>query len=188
MNGTSVRGFTGSGVRSALTRVLLMAILVGISACAAAPINKPIEGGPVDTGAGSLTQARKFLEGRWALESFEVHPPGKPAVTLKGQGSLTYDDFGNLRMEIRADQAAADQLRAAGIDIRDGIISSDGRTAVDMANRTLTYTIQGQPAAGAGPLAMNRPRHWQVDGDLLTLTTRDDAGNVASVGKWRKTP
>ena len=174
-------------LRSTLTRVLLAMVLLSISACAGAPINKPIKVGTVDTGSGSVTEARKFLEGRWTLESFEVHPPGKPVVNLKGMGTLTYDDFGNLRMEIRADQAASDQLRAAGIDIRDGVISSDGRTAVDMPNRTLTYVIQGQPAAGTGPLAMNRPRHWQVDGDVLTLTTRDDAGNVASVGRWRKT-
>jgi hypothetical protein len=174
-------------LRSALTPVLLAIVLLSISACAAAPINKPIKVGDVDTGSGSVTAARKFLEGRWTLESFEVHPPGKPVVNLKGMGTLTYDDFGNLRMEIRADQAASDQLRAAGIDIRDGIISSDGRTAVDMPNRTLTYVIQGQPPTGTGPLAMNRPRHWQVDGDVLTLTTRDDAGNVASVGRWRKT-
>ena len=174
-------------LRSLSTRVLLAVVCASLTACKASPITKPIEGGPVATGAGSLTQARKFLEGRWALESFEVHPPGKPVVTLKGMGTLTYDDFGNLRMEIRADQAAADQLRAAGVDIRDGIISSDGRTAVDMPNRTLTYVIQGQPATGTGPLAMNRPRHWQVDGNVLTLTTRDDAGNVASVGRWRKT-
>jgi hypothetical protein len=175
-------------LRSALTRVLLAMILLSLPACKAAPITRPIEGGPVATGAGSLTAARKFLEGRWSLESFEVHPPGKPVVTLKGMGTLTYDDFGNLRMEIRADQTAADMLRAAGIDIRDGIISSDGRTAVDIPNRTLTYTIQGQPAAGTGPLAMNRPRHWEVEGNLLTLTTKDDAGNVASVGRWRKIP
>jgi len=173
--------------RFTLTGLLLATVALSLSACAAAPINKPIKGGPVDTGSGSLTQARKFLEGRWSLESFEVHPPGKAVVTLKGMGTLTYDDFGNLRMEIRADQAASDQLRAAGVDIRDGTISSDGRTAVDMANRTLTYTIQGQPAAGPGPLAMNRPRYWQVDGNLLTLTTKDDAGNVATVGRWRKT-
>ena len=173
-------------LRSALTRVLLATALFTISACAAAPINKPIEGGPVATGAGSLTQARKVLEGRWSLESFEVHPPGKAAVALKGMGTLTYDEFSNLRMEIRADQAASDQLRALGVDIRDGVISSDGRTAVDMANRTLTYTLEGQPAAGTGPMAMNRPRYWQVDGNLLTLTTKDDAGNVATVARWRK--
>jgi adhesin HecA-like repeat protein len=175
------------GLRSALPRVLLATVLITTAACAAAPINKPIEGGPVSTGAGSLTEARKYLEGRWALESFEVHPQGKPVVTLKGQGTLTYDAFGNLRMEIRADQAASDALRAGGIDITDGTISSNGRTVVDIANKTLTYTIEGQPAAGAGPLSMNRPRYWQVDGSLLTLTTKDDAGNVATVGRWRKT-
>jgi hypothetical protein len=91
-------------------------------------------------------------------------------------------------MEIRADQAAADALRAAGVDTTDGTISSNGRTAVDIANKTLTYAIEGQPAVGAGPLSMNRPRYWQVDGSLLTLTTKDDAGNVATVGRWRKSP
>jgi hypothetical protein len=141
--------------------------------------------GPVDEGAGSVTAARKYLEGRWTLESFDVFPPGKPPVTLKGSGTLTYDDFGNLRIEIRADQDASDLLRAAGIDISDGIISSEGRTAVDMQNRTLTYVIKGQPA-GTGPLALNRPRHWQVEGDVLTLTTKDDSGNPLSVGRWKR--
>ena len=173
------------GRRQMLTRVLLAAVLVGAAGCAAAPIYKPIEGGPVATGPGSLTEARKYLEGRWALESFEVHSPGRPVVTLRGMGTLVYDAFGNLRMEIRADQAASDALRAGGIDITDGTISSNGRTAVDIANRTLTYTIEGQPT-GTGPLAMNRPRYWQVDGSLLTLTTKDDAGNVVTVGRWRK--
>ena len=42
--------------------------------------------------------------------------------------------------------------------------------------------IQGQPAS-TGPLAINRPRHWVVEGDLLTLTTKDDADNPLSVGR-----
>jgi hypothetical protein len=172
-------------LQSALTRALLAIVLFSLSGCAAGP-KRPIKLGPVDTGAGSITEARKYLEGRWTLESFEVHPAGKPVVTLKGQGTLTYDEFGNLVMEIRTDQATSDLLRAAGIEIRDGVISSSGRTAVDLQNRTLTYVIQGQPVGGTGPLAPSRPRHWQVEGSVLTLTTKDDAGNPASVGRWKK--
>ena len=173
-------------VRLALRCALLATVLAGMAGCAAAPINKPIDLGPSETGAGTVNAARKYLEGRWSLESFEFYPAGKPKVTLTGQGVLTYDDFGNLRMEIRADQAASDLLRASGIDIgNDGIVSSDGRTAVDMQNKTLTYVIQGQPV-GNGPLALNRPRHWQVDGNILTLTTQDDAGKPTSVGRWKK--
>ena len=89
-------------------------------------------------------------------------------------------------MEIRADEASADLLRAAGIDIRDGRISTEGRTAVDMQNRTLTYVVPGQ--SGAGPLSLRRPRHWVVEGDRLTLTTKDDAGKPLSVGQWRRSP
>ena len=33
---------------------------------------------------------------------------------------------------------------------------------------------------------MNRPRHWEVAGSLLTLTTRGDDGKPLSVGRWRK--
>jgi hypothetical protein len=171
----------------ALTRLLLLAALAAVFACGPAPRQRPVKMGDVDTGAGTLTMARKYLEGRWTLESFEVHPPGKEPIQLKGSGDLEYDEFGNLRMEIRADEASADVLRAAGIDIQDGRISSNGRTVVDLQHKTLTYVIEGQPAGtGTGPLAANRRRHWVVEGDMLTLTTKDDAGNPLSVGRWRK--
>jgi hypothetical protein len=105
---------------------------------------------------------------------------------------LNYDDFGNLRMEIRADQASSDLLRAAGIDIRDGVISTDGRTTIDLANHTLTYFLEGQSplvrTGPAGPLALSRPRHWVVEGNTLTLTTRHDDGKPASVARWQKAP
>ncbi|HXW07769.1 MAG TPA: hypothetical protein VD833_21245 [Vicinamibacterales bacterium] len=162
------------------------ALLLLSAACAGAPRQRPVEGGPVETGAGSLTAARKYLEGRWTLESFEMYPPGKAPITLKGSGSLVYDEFGNMRMEIRADEASSDLLRASGIDIRDGVISTDGRTAVDMQNRTLTYVIKDQSPLIPGPLATSRPRYWEVTADILTLTTKDDAGKPLSVGRWRR--
>jgi hypothetical protein len=142
--------------------------------------------GPVDTGAGSVESARKFLEGRWTLESFELFPPGKPPINVKGSGTLLYDDYGNLKMDIRADQASADLVREAGIDIRDGVISSEGRAAIDLQNHTLTYIIPEQAPLIPGPLSVNRKRYWEVTGNLLTLTTKDDDGKPTSVGKWRK--
>jgi len=164
-------------------------LLVAAAACAGAPRQKPLPVGRIDSGPGSLAEARKFLEGRWALESFEVRPPGKEPIFLKGSGALNYDDFGNMRMEINADQASSDLLRAAGIDIRDGVISTDGRTAIDLQNHTLTYFLDGKPplvSSASGPLAPDRPRHWEITADELTLTTRDDAGAPLSIGRWKR--
>ena len=158
-------------------------------AAAAAYAGEPRQRAKIDTGPGSLTAARKYLEGRWGLESFEVRPPGKPPIMLKGSGVLNYDDFGNLTMDIRADQATSDLLRAAGIEIRDGVISTKGRTAIDLQKHTLTYFLEGQRSGyvtGGGPLAPSRPRHWEVTEDVLTLTTKDDAGAPLSISRWKK--
>jgi hypothetical protein len=166
---------------------LLLASAVG---CQGGPRQRPVRGADVDQGPGSTVAARQFLLGRWALESFEVFPPGKPPITFKGSGTLDYDEFGNLRIEIRTDEKSADLLRAAGIDTRDGTISSDGRTVVDMQNRTLSYVLPGQTvgAPAPGPLSPARLRYWEVTGDLLVLSTKDDAGKVVSTGRWRRVP
>jgi hypothetical protein len=171
--------------RTTVGRLVGIAAFAAAAACAAEPIKKPLKAGPVDTGPGTLTAARQYLEGTWTLESFEVAVPGKGLVPLTGTGRLTYDEFGNLRMDVEADQASVDILRSAGIQLTGNRIASEGRTVVDMQARTLAFILEGQKP-GLGPLALNRLRYWQVDGTLLTLTTRDDAGNPVSVGKWRK--
>jgi hypothetical protein len=173
-------------VWNAVVRVVVGVCLTASMACAAKPRTRPLDIGEVDTNAGSLVAARKFLEGRWTLESFEIYPPGKGPIPLTGSGTLSYDEFGNLRMDIRADQTSTALLLKAGLDLGDGTLSTDGRTAVDLQNRTLTYFLQGQPKNLPGPLAMNRPRHWEVKNNILTLTTRDDNGKPMSVGRWRK--
>lgn len=161
-------------------------LIVGLGPPGCAPKGQRELAGPVDTGPMTLASARRYLEGRWALESFEVLEAGKPPITLKGSGMLVYDNMSNLRMEIRADQASADALRAAGIDIRDGLISTDGFTSIDLQNRTLTYKLEGQAPLIRGPLGMHRPRHWEVTDDTLTLTTKDEQGRPVSVGRWKR--
>jgi hypothetical protein len=169
---------------------LLVLLTVSLSACAGAPRQKPLPLGDIEKGQGTLTEARKYLEGRWNLESFNVFPPGQEPIQLTGTGTLLYDDFGNLDMEIRADQKSAAVLARAGIQTADGVVSSKGRTVIDLQARTLTYVMEGQPllVAPTGPLALNLPRHWRVEGNVLTLTTNGADGRPASVGRWVKAP
>ena len=180
-------------LRSALKQSIVALALASAVGCSAAPRVRNVEGGDVNEGAGTLAAARRFLQGRWALESFEVFPPGKTPIVFKGEGSLNYDEFGNLRMDIRTDQKTGDLLRSAGIDTPDGTISTDGRAAVDMQNKTLTYIVAGQSTGTIaktvpGPLAPSRPRHWEVKDDLLILSTKDEAGTVLSTSRWKRMP
>jgi hypothetical protein len=168
--------------------ILALAATVAIAGCASAPRERPLPTTRIDKGPGTLAEARKFLEGRWSLMSFEVYPPGRQPISLKGSGVLTYDDYGNLDIQVRTDEETARLLGEAGIAVPGGVISSTGRTVIDLQSRRITYVIEGQPAAGepAGPLSTSRPRYWQVDGDVLTLTTRDDAGKPLSVATWKR--
>jgi hypothetical protein len=169
-----------------MVRACISACLFATIATASpAPQHK---GGPVNKGPGSLAAARKYLEGRWSLTSFEVFPPGGSALRLKGTGTLVYDQFGNLDVEVRVDEATARALESAGISTTNGVFSTSGRTAIDLQRQTLTYVLKDQPPPGApsGPLALNRPRYWQVEDDVLTLTTKGDDGHPLSVGRWTK--
>ena len=168
-------------------RALLSVSLVLAVTIAAACTYKP-RTDPPNTGPGSVKVARQYLEGRWALVSFAVYPPNASPVQVKGTGTLVYDDFGNLQMDLNVDEGSAALMLKAGIPIDKGRFSTSGRTIVDMQGRSLTYVLDGQPAVGgtAGPLAMSRPRYWERDGNTLTLTTKDDKGQPLSVGKWQK--
>ena len=163
---------------------LLVLVALGSSAATGAALQR----GPVSKGPGTLAAARKYLEGRWSLLSFEVFPAGQPPIRVKGEGSLLYDSFGNLDVQIRVDKATAERLTLAGIPAPAGIVSIRGRTVIDMQALTLTYFLEGQPPFGtpSGPLALNRPRHWRIEGNVLTLMTKGDDGQPVSVGKWEK--
>src|SRR5918995_5253629 len=113
-------------------RASAMIVSLTLAGCTSAPWNEPIKLGPVDTGAGSLTAARKYLEGRWTLLSYEVFLAGEPPITLGGSGMLTYDGYGNLTTEIPVDDATARVLEKAGIRATNGAFMTSGRTVVDM--------------------------------------------------------
>jgi hypothetical protein len=172
--------------RSVLRIVTAATLVAGLLISGQAALAQ--KGGPPDTGPGTSTAARKYLEGRWGLLSFDVFPPGKPVVHVGGQGSLLYDAFGGLKGEIRVPPDVVDPLRLAGVPSDNGVISLDGRTVIDMQAHTLTYFLDKQPPPGtrSGPLSLSRKRYWVVEGNVLTLTTKGDDGKDVSVAKWRK--
>ena len=103
----------------------------------------PLQTGPVDTGPGTLASARRFLEGRWQLETFRSTGPGQPPLSLKGSGTLIYDDMSNLRMEVRADEASAESAarRRRGHQRRDDL---------DRGVRPSTYRTGRSPTRSEG--------------------------------------
>ena len=170
---------------------LVLATLALAWGCAAAPRRGQIPIGDVESGPGSLTATRKALEGTWTLDSLEVIDAAGVRRPVKSGGQLTYDDFGNMTMEIRVDEPTALLLEGVGIRTTNGMLSTKGRTVIDLQAHTITYMLEGQPAYGApsGPIALNRPRHWVVEGNVLTLTTKGADGMPLSVSRWeKKTP
>ena len=163
---------------------------IALAVTALLPASGLAQGKPVEITkpADPLVAARWQLEGRWDLISYEIFPPGRAKIELKGRGTMIYDDFGNLEMNIRVDDRTARALDAAGIPTTKGELLTRGRTVIDVKDSSLVFVLQGQPAYGApsGPLALNKRRYWQVDGDVITMTTRDDAGAPLSIGKWKK--
>ena len=172
-------------IRTALLRIGLLAWVVVAGACAGGPTDARCERAP--TGAGRCA-ARRYLEGQWQLQSFNLVTADGTAVPICGTGMLIYDAYSNLKMDIRVDEESMPVLERAGVALTDRMISFAGYAAVDMQAHTLTYMLEGQPknVPPTGPLAPNRPRHWEVTTDVLTLTTNDDAGKPVSISKWAK--
>ena len=157
-------------------------------ACSSAPIDKPLKLDKVDKGPGTLSEARQYLEGRWTLVSMDLFPPDFPAVHNAATGSMTYDNFSNMKVEMQLNPEATQLADRIGIPNQTGQVLTTGRTVIDIGNHAISYVLEGQPGTRppTHPLDTNLPRYWEVSGDTLTLRTKDEAGKILSVSVWRK--
>src|SRR3954470_16184851 len=107
-----------------LARTLMFGVIIAIVGCAHSPRQRPLGTSKIETGPGTDRQARNFLEGNWALQSFDIYPMAGQAVPVKGTGQLTYDDFANLTVVIRVDESTSAMLAKAGIPTRRGVFTT----------------------------------------------------------------
>jgi hypothetical protein len=180
-------------VRS-LSLTLFAAMVV--SGCAPSARQRPIEGSRVPTSGDTLENARRQLQGTWALVSLNVTAPDGRKAAVEAAGSLVSDAFGNLSIEYRMSPGGQKMLESVGITTPNPVITTTGRAVIDVDKKQITYVSEkadAKPfdaelaARRNNPFALERPRFYAVDGDgLLTLTTRYDDGQDAAVSRWKK--
>jgi hypothetical protein len=171
-------------LRAVVWVMLPAVVLLTVSACATSrPRQRPVEGGAVAGGPGSLEAVRRQLEGSWNLVSSEQISPSGQRTRLKATAVLTYDAYGNATMkgEIEDPAATADQKAA---------LNFSGRIVIDTQQQVfrLLDVKQSESEFAALPPATiaSRMRAYVFEGDMLTMTVKDPSGRVVSVNTWRK--
>ena len=173
-------------LRAVVWVMLLAVVLVTVSACASSrPRQRPVEGGAVDAGAGSLAAVRGQLEGTWNLVSADVVSAAGTRMTVKASAVLTYDAYGNFVMKGEVDDPAATADQKAALNFT-------GRAVIDTQRQVLRLLdvkqSESEFTALPAEMAARRERAYAFEGDLLTLTVKDSAGRVTAVNTWRKQP
>jgi hypothetical protein len=182
--------------RPAARIIVVAGACVALSACAAAPRQKPLPTTRITPGAETVETARRQLEGRWTLISLDVVAEDGRSANVQADGDLSLDEFGNLQIEYRLSDAGQAALEQLGIHYPNAKISTAGRAVIDAREHRITYM---PPDAGsrpfdpelsakrANPFTLERVRFYALDDSgLLTLTTRHDNGQDAAKSRWKR--
>jgi hypothetical protein len=159
-------------------------MLSAVAGCATSrPRQRPVEGGDVNAGPGSLEAVRRQLEGSWDLVSAEVVSTSGARQAVKATAVLSYDAYGNLTLKGAYDDPAATADQTAALNFA-------GRAVIDTQRQVLRLLdlkqSEGEFAALPPDMAARRERAYAFDGDLLRLTVKDSAGRVTAVNTWRR--
>ena len=149
---------TRKGQTRTLRRLTVAVALTTFAAgCASAPLNKPIQGGPVDTGAGSLEAERRQLQGTWSLLSYELHNAAGVATRVDASAQLTYDDHGNLTVQGHAKDPKARTPNA------EAFLNYKGRAVIDPDKHELRLLdVRGNGNTSTETINIDAVRHYQI--------------------------
>ena len=171
-------------LRAVVWVMLPAVVLVSVSGCATSrPRQRPVEGGAVDAGPGSLEAVRRQLEGSWDLVSAEIVTSAGVRQAMKARAVLTYDAYGNLSLKGAYEDSGATAEQTAALNFT-------GRAVIDTQRQVLRLLDVKQPEGELATLPPDmlarRERAYAFEGDLLRLTVKDSAGRVTAVNTWRR--
>src|SRR4051812_39452311 len=159
-------------------------VLASWMGCAPAPIYKPIKAGDVDTGTNSLESVRRQFEGTWALDHYYVYE-GTQRRRLDATAQLTYDEFGNLKMQGQLKNPSKSPTAAALM------LNFSGRAVIDVKTKELRMmgvesTGDAIPAAIVPQTDLASVRHYDFQGQELWLTVTGADGKPTASSSWKK--
>ena len=157
---------------------LAMTGSMALAGCAASPRQRPIQGGPVNTGAGSLEHTRRQLEGTWTLTKLEVPNAAGTLVPVRAKAQLSYDAFGNLAMKGVLEEPLPGQ---ATITDAPALVYS-GRAVINTQQSELQLlgidtSVRPDPTIEAAVAASSRRKYTLSDHELV-ITTVDAGGRT----------
>jgi hypothetical protein len=147
----------------------------------AAPMNNPIPLGS-ESGSGAVESVRRQLFGTWELTKLEAAPEsGAARLPIKAQGTLVYDEYGNLTIDARTTDANAP---VAAREV--ARLSFKGRAVIDTVKSELKLMDVTGNVTPDEVLSPERRRRYTVDANTLTLSSFDEKGTVTAISTWRR--
>jgi hypothetical protein len=155
-----------------------------LAGCPAAPRVRPVKGGDVNAGAGSLEGVRRQLQGTWELVEALVFDAAGKSTPRKAQGRLTYDQYGNLTIGAKLEDTDQPATSVSGL------LAYSGRAVIDPAKSQLVLmdlksrVEHGEPIPAE--VSADKIRYYTIEGSTLTLTIKNASGATTARTTWRK--
>ena len=134
--------------------------------------------------ADSAEAVRQMFVGNYELMSYELFRPNGDVVPMDYVGRIMYDTHGNMSA-IGMPNALPDLDRASSDGrVRRGF-AYFGRYEIDPEAGSVTHHLIGSPMAGR---SVGEPwvRYYELDGDTLTLSLKNDEGRVTGSLTWKR--
>ncbi len=161
--------------------LITLALATVVPGCAARAPDWPLPLEKTQHGPGTIEHVRRQLEGTWALRAFEIFENAQPRP-VRAQGTLTYDGFGNLKV----DGVILDPADPAALD--DGsLLNYSGRVVIDPRRDELVLedlhadSIDDQARE---VLARSHVRRFRVDGNRLVLWLESGDGTPVARARF----
>lgn len=137
-----------------------------------------------DASSGSVETVRRQLFGTWDLTGLELAPQsGAARVPVRAQGTLVYDEYGNLTIDARTTDPNA-PVAAREVSR----LSFKGRAVIDTVKHELKLMDLTGNVNPDEVLSPERRRRYEVNAETLTLSSFDEQGAVTAVTTWRRRP